>query len=196
MGNSTYKAITSSFILWRGIALPGHEACRLYTQKSRRHLDGMAVFSHEKQPCQLSYHIVCDADWLTQSATVQGWIGEKNINIHLEVRPGQKWYLNEVAVPEVSGCFDLDLNFSPSTNTIAIRRLKLAPGEHKDVTAAWLRFPSLSLEPLAQSYQRLDENRYRYESGKGSFAADLVTDVSGLVTEYPGIWTAEAISRL
>jgi len=36
-------------ILWRGFALPGHEACRLFSRDSQWHLEGTAVFSHEQE---------------------------------------------------------------------------------------------------------------------------------------------------
>jgi len=49
-------------ILWRGIHMPGHEACRVLSQNAEWHFEGTAVFSHNhQQPCRLSYLIVCDA---------------------------------------------------------------------------------------------------------------------------------------
>ncbi len=67
-------------------------------------------------------------------------------------------------------------------------------GDQVEVTAAWLRFPSFTLEPLPQSYQRLEEHLYRYQSSGGRFVADLATDAMGLVTDYPGVWKAEALT--
>jgi hypothetical protein len=99
--------------------------------------------------------------------------------------------LNETEFPIVAGCTDLDLNFSPSTNLVPIRRLNLAVGEEAAVRAAWLRFPSFTLEPLDQHYRRLDETTWRYESAGGSFVAELQVNEAGFVTLYPGIWQAE-----
>jgi hypothetical protein len=96
-----------------------------------------------------------------------------------------------VAQPSVTGCIDLDLNFSPSTNLLPIRRLNLAVGDEAQVRAAWLRFPSFELEPLFQTYRRIDESTYRYLSSTG-FAADLEVSSVGFVTNYPGIWEVEA----
>lgn len=91
----------------------------------------------------------------------------------------------------MAGCTDLDLNFSPSTNTLPIRRLNLAIGQEAKVKAAWLRFPNFELEPLYQLYRRVDEAIYRYESGGSQFVADLEVNQAGFVTNYPGIWQAE-----
>ncbi len=172
--------------------MPGHEACRLYPTESGWHLEGEAVFSQGKAPCHLRYHIICSVDWHTQTAVVDGWVGDRQISISIRADAAQHWWLNEVEIPEVSGCIDLDLNFSPSTNTIAIRRMSLALGERKETTAAWLRFPSFTLEPLSQWYTRLRQDLYRYESGGGSFVAELVIGRLGFVIDYPGLWKEES----
>lgn len=56
----------------------------------------------------------------------------------------------------------------------------------------WVRFPQLSVEVLEQSYTRLDGMRYRYGSAGGAFRRELATNAFGCVTEYPGLWHAEA----
>ena len=104
-------------------------------------------------PVQLNYQIICDAAWQTLSANVEGWLGNTVVGIQIKTDPSQRWWLNEVEQPDVMGCIDLDLNFSPSTNLLPIRRLDVAIGETADIKAAWLRFPSFKLEPLPQRYQ-------------------------------------------
>jgi uncharacterized protein len=144
-------------IRWRGFVLPGHESCRLFTQDSHWHLQGTAIFSHEQQPCRLDYHIQCDASWRTLSAEVKGWLGDTVVDIQIKTDSTGHWWLHEVEQPDVRGCIDIDLNFSPSTNLLPIRRLNLAVGEVAEIKAAWLRFPSFTLEPLPQQYRRLDK---------------------------------------
>jgi uncharacterized protein len=95
-------------------------------------------------------------------------------------------------LPGLDNCLDVDLEWSPSTNTIPIRRLGLALGESRAVTAAWVRFPSLEVQRLEQSYERVDERRYRYRSGR--FTADLAVDEDGMVLQYGVSWKAVATS--
>jgi hypothetical protein len=185
----------SESILWRGFVLPGYEACRLASLDSGWYLEGTAVFSDEQQPCRLNYQVVCNPAWQTLSARVEGWLGNKVIDIQVKTDSSGHWWLNEVEQPNVMGCIDIDLNFSPSTNLLPIRRLNLAVGESAEISAAWLRFPSFTLEPLPQRYRRLDETTYRYESAGGQFVADLKVNRSGFVLNYPGIWQAEATSE-
>lgn len=171
--------------------MPGHESCRLMRVDDGWRIDGAAVFVYEGQPCRLAYLVDCDADWLTRAAVVTGWVGNESIDVVVARDDEFVWNINGVIVPEVDGCTDIDLNFSPATNTLPIRRLVPEIGDTVAVRAAWLRFPSFNLEELEQSYTRLDEHRYRYESAGGSFVAELNVDDHGLVVNYGDVWTRE-----
>ena len=180
--------MTKESILWRALYWPGHEGCRLYRLGSEWRLEGTAVFLYENRSCRLSYLIACDASWQTRSAIVTGWVGDQDVNLELAVDADRRWELNGVAKPAVDECVDLDLNFSPATNLLPIRRLNLEVGGQAEVNAAWLKFPSFELEPLAQVYERLGEFKYRYSSRGGGFVADLTVNKSGFVTHYPQSW--------
>lgn len=179
-------------ILWIRLDLPGHEFCRLEDHDGRPHLSGTAVFAYEGMPCRLDYRIRCDSDWRTRSAAIVGFLGNEAIERRIEVTDDGQWLLNGEASPSVSGCLDIDLGFSPSTNMLPIRRLSLGVGKVEDTTAAWLPFPALRLEPLSQSYHRVDTTTYRYESDGGAFTRTLETNEIGMVTHYPGLWKAQA----
>lgn len=184
--------MTDRTILWRRLDRPGYEAARLVSRDGRWHLAGTAVFAHDGQPCRLDYLVVCDSGWRTLSGRVSGWVGNATVDIELSVEAARRWRLNGAECAGVAGCDDLDLNFSPSTNVLPIRRLDLAVGQAAPVRAAWLRFPSFTLEPLEQLYRRIDVGIYRYESAGGSFVADLSVNAAGLVTHYPNFCQVEA----
>ncbi len=178
-------------IVYRCIYLNGHEYCRAYFQNERWYLSGTAVFVRDHKPTRLQYDIQCDSAWHTLNAKVLGQRGEDEIDLAISVSAESRWQLNDEDQPGVHGCVDIDLNFSPSTNLLPIRRLNLSVGEQVSVKAAWLRFPSFKLELLEQTYIRLAENKYRYESAGGSFSSELTVNDFGLVTNYPGIWEEE-----
>lgn len=169
-------------VVWRRLDIPGHDACRIVGQT----LEGSAVLA--EPPAALWYRVVCDAAWRTRSARVTGWIGARDVDVTIEVREG-RWFLGDVPQPQADGCIDVDLNFSPSTNTLPIRRLRLAIDESAEVRAAWLRFPELTLERLDQTYIRTGGRTWQYTSG--DFTADLEVDGEGLVLEYAGLWIRE-----
>jgi hypothetical protein len=144
-------------------------------------------------PCRLDYQVICDAEWQTLSGKVEGWVGERVVELKISVDSQRRWWLNGEERLEVMSCTDLDLNFSPSTNLLPLRRLGLALGQCAEIRAAWLRFPSFTLEPLEQYYARIDEAIYRYESAGGRFVAELKTNEEGFITEYPGLWKQESV---
>ena len=183
--------MTKESILWRAIYWPGHEACSLYRLNSEWRLEGTAVFLYEGQTCRLSYSIACDASWQTRNATISGWVGDNDINLGVTVEANHDWEVNGVTKTAVNGCIDLDLNFSPATNLLPIRRLNLEIGQQAEVKAAWLRFPSFELEPLSQVYERISEFKYRYSSREGNFVAELTVNRVGFVTVYPQLWELE-----
>jgi uncharacterized protein len=178
-------------ILWRGIFWPGHEHCAVYDEDSRLFVEGVAVFKHEAEPCRLEYVIECDDTWTTQSARVSGYVGKKPIGIEIKADADRNWFFNGSEQPDVKGCTDVDLNFSPSTNLLPIRRLSLKPGQQAMVSAAWLRFPSFKLERLDQVYRRMGQATYRYESNDGAFVSELKVNAFGLVINYPELWEEE-----
>ena len=185
------KGVVDEAIPWRRLDRPGHEYARLSRDGTRWQLTGIAIFQHEQQPCRLDYAVVCDGQWLTQTGRVTGWVGDKAVDVEVSVDASKTWRINGTECPEVAGSIDLDLNVSPSTNLLPIRRLNLSIGEQAQVKAAWLRFPGFTLEPLKQMYRRVDDVIYRYESAGGKFVAELKVNAVGLVTLYPKVWAAE-----
>jgi uncharacterized protein len=165
-------------IIWKRLDREGHEFCSLEGTRLR----GVAVIEHEGSPCQLGYEVESDATWRTRWTRVRGVVGDGGIDVSITADEHGTWRLDGEEIEAVAGCIDVDLNFSPSTNTLPIRRVQLAVGEEAEVRAAWLRFPSFRLEPLVQRYRRLDEHTYHYESG--SFAAEVRVNDAGLVTTY------------
>ncbi len=181
----------TNIILWRRLDLSGHEFGKIEPRDDGWELSGTALFMHERGPCKLAYVVVCDSGWRTVSAQVRGAIGGEGVDLSVSVDEGRRWILNGVDYPNVAGCTDIDLGFSPSTNLLPIRRLSLAVGEAAEIRAAWLPFPSLVFEPLLQMYRRETETTYQYESNGGRFARTLEVNASGFVTSYPGLWLAE-----
>ena len=179
-------------ILWRRLDRPGHEYARVNRADSFWILSGGALFENDGLPCRLDYVVTCDLSWSTTAARVAGWLGKKEIQVSITADSSRSWQINGVSCPEVRGCTDVDLNFSPSTNLLPIRRLSLAVGQKSEVHAAWLRFPDFSLRRLEQIYTRLTNNAYRYESADPTFVAEIQVNDVGLPVSYGNLWSAEA----
>lgn len=177
-------------IQWRRLDTQGAESALLEETANGWLLTGLAVFLHGRQPCGLTYTIECTKKWHTLSASISGHIGIRKCIHQIQVLEGS-WRMNGESCPQVNGCIDIDIGFSPSTNLLPIRRQKLVEGESARIIAAWLQFPSMELTPLTQIYTREKGNRYHYESLDSGFACTIETNRNGLVRSYPGFWHEE-----
>jgi len=177
-------------VLWKPLQWAGHEAARLQSLDGGWQLDGAAAFLEDGVPCRLVYTIRCHEDWTTRDTRVQGWLGERELDLTIAHANGM-WTMNGVEQPQVAGCTDIDLNFSPSTNLLPIRRLALAVGQSGGMSAAWLRFPGFELEALDQRYTRLAADRVRFEAFRIDFTAELRVSANGMVLDYGDLWSVE-----
>ena len=182
---------TRRWMLWHGLVAPSMERFIVGTSGDGFELSGLILQAHEDAPYVLRYRVEVDGGWRTRNVEVELEDGGQR-RLNLTADGEGNWSRDGQRLEQVAGCIDVDLEWSPSTNTLPIRRLGLAPGETKSVTAAWVRCPSLDVERLEQSYERLADRRYRYRTGR--FTADLVVDDDGMVLQYGVNWKAVATS--
>jgi hypothetical protein len=151
-------------------------------------LQGVVLNALDGVPRSVRYQVLCTAEWVTTYAAVSVETGSDVRSVELHREPDGTWLRQGEPQPGLHGLFDVDLGFTPATNTLPVRRLGLAVGDAADVTAAWVRFPDLSVEPLAQRYARVAHGRYQYESAGGRFRAAIEVDDRALVTTYEGLF--------
>ncbi|HEY9102194.1 putative glycolipid-binding domain-containing protein [Chitinimonas sp.] len=175
---------------WQRLDQPGMEHVTLLAGAEGYSLQGTVLLVEDGMDAVLRYQLDCDHNWHTRRLLLEGELQGRPLARLLEVDAAQRWWLNGEQQPQVAGCVDLDMAFSPVTNLLPVRRFGLGLGEHADLTAAWLRFPALGLAPLPQSYSCTGPRGYRYESRAGAFTAELLVDEQGLVLDYPGYWRA------
>jgi hypothetical protein len=179
------------WILWQGLSVPSMERFIVGAADNGFALSGHILQAHDEAPYVARYMIRVDESWRTRSVEVDLEDGGRR-HLSLNADGQGHWIRDGQTLDDVGGCIDADVEWSPSTNTLPIRRLGLQVGESRTVSAAWVRFPSLDVERLEQSYERLADRRYRYRSGR--FTADLALDDDGLVLHYGANWKAVATS--
>lgn len=174
-------------IFWQRLDVEGSEACRFRRRSDGGwDIDGTANFVEQGEAASIAYAVHCAPDWTSEQAHVTGWHGTRDIDIALSRAEDGTWRLNDAPLGGVTGARDVDLGFTPATNTLAIRRLALAIGAQSKINAVWLDTQDWTVKPLTQSYERLEDRVYRYESPGYRF--DLPVDDFGLVRDYPGLW--------
>jgi len=182
-----------SRIRWRRLDVPGREESCIERTLNGWRLRGELEVEEAGVKARLRYAVECDSVWRTSAVLVEGEAGGDPIRLALATDAEGRWTRDGVLLPDLSGALDIDLAFTPATNTLAIRRLALAIGESARVRSAWLRFPELRLEPLEQTYTREAERRFRYRAivDGEAFIACLDTDVFGRVVRYDDLWEIE-----
>jgi hypothetical protein len=175
-------------VLWSRQDQVSLEYFELHQDSDDIRLSGTVLTSHDRKPLRVDYIVHCDLSWVTRSVRIILTHDAISSKLTLIADDQHRWWSDGKEVAAVAGCVDVDISLSPSTNTLPIRRLSLAPGTESDVTAAWIRFPELTVEPLPQRYVRTGEGLYRYSSAGGAFTADIEVDEVGLVVSYPPLW--------
>lgn len=161
------------------------EHCTLTLRDGGLSMVGTVLGAEAGSPVRIEYRVFADATGMTTAAHVRDLRGFETRNLALERDAKGNWTVDGSTVRALKGCTDVDLGCSPSTNTLPIRRLHLAAGKAHTITAAWVRFPELSVVKAKQTYTRLDDVTYRYDSG--TFTGVLTVDDDGLVAQYE-VW--------
>ena len=132
----------------------------------------------------LRYSVTGDAQWRSRRVEISLLDGDRTLV--LQGDGVGRWADGDgTPLPLLDGALDPDITCTPFTNTLAIRRLKLAIGESADIVTAHVTVPALTISADPQRYTRLGETLYRYESRDSDFTRDIAVDDDGLVLDYP-----------
>jgi hypothetical protein len=174
--------------LWQWVQSPGLERFEFSRIGDEWVFRGTILTLSHDAPAEMRYEIACDRSFRTKNAKISLVDASGERTLKIDARDG-RWFENGRENQIVNGAIDIDLGWSPSTNTLPLKRLKLEIGQSSgEFVAAWVRFPELTLQPLRQEYLRLGDRQYRYSSRGGAFVAKLTMDKDDLVMDYEGFW--------
>jgi hypothetical protein len=186
--------------------LDGHglEHLRLEMSAEAVYADGALVAVHAGRVFRASYQMTCDTGWHAREMRITVSHPTASV-LRLHADADGRWS-NETREPlsVLDGCVDIDFAATPFTNTPAIRRLNLQPGESAAIAVVYIDAPSLEITPVRQRYTCLDREpegaRFRFEALPypglpDGFVAELTVDAAGLVRDYPPlfrrVWSEE-----
>jgi hypothetical protein len=184
-------------LYWKPWDAPGCEHVRVSLRPGRGKqtavADGLVLLYRDGRALRCHYRLSADAGWRTCALDlVVQTAGPEPRETALKLTgDGEgRWQVDGAPAPELDGCLDLDIQVTPFTNTLSIRRLDLAAGEIADIRAVYLPLPDLVPVPAEQSYAclrplGLSGGLFRYESRSSGFTADLPVDSGGFVVDYP-----------
>ena len=184
-------------VFWAPVAGPGLEHCNLIGDGETTVADGSVLGLKDGKPFRLRYTIRLDAAWRVLDLA----LGCEGVGSwHLTGDGAGSWRAGgDQPLAELDGCIDIDISATPFTNTIAIRRLELGPGEADEIRVAHIDVPAMTMQAVPPRYTCLDVSpdggRYRFEALSRGFAAELPVDGDGLVIDYPEtfrrVWTGD-----
>jgi hypothetical protein len=172
-------------VAWSALRWPGVEHVSISVRHGELSAAGRGIAVLDGVPTHVAYTLRTDQTGATRCVeiTVSGPFPTRTRTLHADGEG--HWRDDAGPLPDLDGCLDVDISFTPCTNTMPIRRLALAVGEARDIDVAYLSVPRLTVSRARQRYRRLDSG-YRYDSG--SFAADLTVDDADVVIDYPDLW--------
>ena len=181
-------------VQWMSTTWPAPDLCALSEVSYGWELDGEAQAMVDGMPIEVKYTVRTDREWRTRMVQVRmkRMIPPATQRCTLKRDEAGRWTAtsgnDQPPLGGIQDLTDIDIQITPATNTLPIRRLNLAVGESAEVTAAWFRIPEFQVEPLRQRYTRMAEDTYRYESLDHDFTATLTVDDLGLVVNYDPGW--------
>jgi hypothetical protein len=175
-------------IHWTPWDEPGSEHLCLTLAADGVHADGVILRRKDDRDLRVHYRVETDPAWQVRRLHL-AILGSEHA-LHLERDDAGNWEVNRSAAPELAGCHDIDIEITPFTNTLPIRRLALAEGESAEIRVAYVPVPELAVRPAEQRYTCLAPRSpagglYRYEGLFRGFTAELPVDPDGLVRDYP-----------
>ena len=120
-------------VMWQRLDLPGSDYCSLLRTAAGWRLAGVAVATFDGTPLCADYVVECDESWCTRETTLNIDTNGAKRQLHIVTEGNGSWSVNGQAVDGVRGSIDVDLNVTPATNTLSLRRLNLEIGASAEV---------------------------------------------------------------
>ncbi|RYD54855.1 MAG: hypothetical protein EOP56_17965 [Sphingobacteriales bacterium] len=177
-----------TIVLWKGIDYNSLEHCKVLEQEDGAEITSVIVGSSGRRTYRIDYRVRTNHNWQMLHAELKAVIDGAEQTYVMSTDGVGDWMMNGRAMPEFAGCTDIDIPLTPFTNTLPIRRLKLAVAKEAEVQVVYFDLMEGSIRPVQQRYMRMSEHVYHYENIPNDFEADIKVDDHGLVVDYPSLF--------
>lgn len=186
-------------VMWMQWNNLGTEQLHIVNNTEKISADSVVVGIRDGKPFRVRYQIDTNQDWQVQHLRVEPLNAGGKVLALRSDSDGQWLKADNTPIAELDGCIDVDLSATPFTNTLAIRRLALQPGQSVDLKVVYIAIPEMEVRAVPQRYTCLEINSqggiYQHEGLWRKFSVELLVDRDGLVIEYPKtfrrIWSVE-----
>lgn len=168
---------------WHGIERSSYEECRVTEERDAVLINSEIAIATEV----FSYCITTDAFWNVESFAIR--YSSEPVWEKRYVRRDGIWLCDGEPVRELDGCNDIDILFTPFTNSLPIKRLQLKTRGKAEIKVVYIDPDSRTIYAASQRYTRLSGSQYRFETVPEDFEAVITVDQNGFVIDYPGLFT-------
>jgi hypothetical protein len=190
------------FVVWTGVEEWLSEAAAVELSDSGLRATGVQLGA-DPAPYRIDYRLDAANGFVTReldlTGTGEGW------RRRLELRhdrsggwradledegdvPGGPW---DGELPDLSDARDIDIGFSPLTNSMPVLRHGLHRDGSRDFVMAWIEVPQLRVVAKRQRYEHVragqDGAIVRFLDGESDFSAELELGRDRLLLHYPGL---------
>jgi hypothetical protein len=188
------------FLVWSGVEEWLTEAAEVDVGEDGLSATGVQLGA-EPVPFRVDYRLEAPDGFVTRelelTATAESWRrhlllrhdGSGSWSAEVDDQgevPGGAW---DGELPDLTEARDIDIQNSPLTNTMPIRRHGFQDGGEGDFVMAFVLTPTLRVEASPQRYEHVRSSApgsvVRYLSRDGDFTAELELDEEGLLEFYP-----------
>ncbi len=170
---------------WQGLIYNSVEDCTIEQSGKGTEVSSFIRGNYEGLVFSVQYSVSINPAWETLKAEIKSVInGKERICIAAGNGKGS-WLLNGKPEPLFDGCIDIDIPLTPFTNTLPIRRLKMADRQRQLIKVLYLDVLAQTETALTQQYQRLSGYEYHYQNVPNDFEAVIAVDENGFVVNYP-----------
>ena len=175
-------------ILWKG---PADTLVRstLGTTPAGYRMAGTLVTSRAGVPLEIRYVVMTDPEWRARDVGVHILGGEPDARLALAGDGEGTWTLDGNVLPDLAGCLDVVLGFTPAGETLIVNRLGLEVGDWAVVRALSIGFPGDQVEAVDRAFVRLEKDSYLITADGAE--NELRLNADGLAVSY-GVWEAVA----
>jgi uncharacterized protein len=184
---TAFKPIDYIEARWTPVEGDGLEHFTIRAMATGYRVASVVIGEAEGRKFGLAYDVDIDSQWRVKSFALRAADGRTLAA--KSPQPGRWQNADGKALDAFEGAIDLDLAFTPFTNTLVVRRNTFTKGQSRDFTMFYV--PADTLEPFTdgQRYTCIEPNRrFHYEATDGTFSADIAFDEYGLVADYPGLY--------
>ena len=176
-------------VMWASLDERVFEHVRVVESTDEVRADGLIIRDDPDGSARLRYRISCDSGWRVKKVEISRLDGNYRALVLVSDGKGNWTNDREARLVSLDGCRDIDIYYSPFTNTIAIRRMVLKQGASQETKVAFIAVPDLTVTAVKQRYTFLKTtpqgSLYLYEGLSSGFSTELPVDHDGLVIDYP-----------